>query len=378
MLAFMRSSLLVAFVVFAGCYEAPAAAPVREPPPVQFAAPGEVVRVAVGYDDMCVLTSTGFVHCQQDWRPAGERRFGTFFPVPGINDVVEVVAGNHHACARTKSGGIGCWGRNDSGEVGGDEPIVRVARQVPLPGAATEVRVGNEVSCARLASGSVWCWGSFLGSARVPPVQISGLDHAARIGVTDAGICSSTDGGLLRCALGGPARPAPLGGAPVSDVLLAPHGGCALLSDATVRCFSLSAATKDFTKAVSNDPLPNLTGVVEITAGTGHMCARKNDGTVWCWGRNDYGQLGTGTRDDSAFPAQVAHLADAIEITGGGNRTCARRASGGLVCWGADLTGDGMYRALTGLPSAPSLPGPQDSLVPEPLRVPQLQPVPWP
>ena len=42
-----------------------------------------------------------------------------------------------------------------------------------------------------------------------------------------------------------------------------------------------------------------------ICAGNTHSAAIKNNGTLWTWGRNVYGQLGNGTWTDSAIPTQV-------------------------------------------------------------------------
>jgi alpha-tubulin suppressor-like RCC1 family protein len=316
----------------------------------------------------------GTVRCKQDWRPAGERRFGSFFPVAGVNQVAEVVAGHHHACARTLSGGVACWGRNMSGEVGGDDAIVRVAHQVVLPAPAAEIRVGETESCARMVTGSVWCWGTFAGAPRLPPREISALSRAEGIAVSNDAVCAISKEGSLRCATGANVRYEPLGRVIATQVVLSAHRGCAILSDASVRCFALDPKSQPtgMTKVASwDEPGLELGDVVQLAAGTGHACARKRDRTVWCWGRNDYGQLGNGSRETSAQPVQVAYVTDAIEIDAGGDRTCALRDKG-IYCWGADLTGDGMYRALTGLADDPGPPGPNDSLVPERLRVPVM------
>ncbi|HCF88757.1 MAG TPA: hypothetical protein DER41_02250, partial [Firmicutes bacterium] len=48
-----------------------------------------------------------------------------------------------------------------------------------------------------------------------------------------------------------------------------------------------------------------LSNVTAITAGLSHTVALKDDGTVWAWGYNAYGQLGDGTTSDRSAPVQV-------------------------------------------------------------------------
>ncbi|MBI4702073.1 MAG: hypothetical protein HY744_13135 [Deltaproteobacteria bacterium] len=48
--------------------------------------------------------------------------------------------------------------------------------------------------------------------------------------------------------------------------------------------------------------------VVDVAAGGYHTCAVKTDGTLWCWGWNEYGQLGDGTTQDRSLPVQVTAL----------------------------------------------------------------------
>ncbi len=83
--------------------------------------------------------------------------------------------------------------------------------------------------------------------------------------------------------------------------------------------------------------------VVEISAGAAFTLARRRDGTVWAWGRNDYGQLGDGTRSDPytgrATPAPVAGLANVIRISAGGDHALALLADGTVRAWGANRRG---------------------------------------
>ena len=73
---------------------------------------------------------------------------------------------------------------------------------------------------------------------------------------------------------------------------------------------------------------------VQVAAGTDHSCARMDDGTVQCWGANDFGQLGDGTTRDRPGPVEVLHLTDAAHLDVGDRASCAVRRSGAVVCWG--------------------------------------------
>jgi alpha-tubulin suppressor-like RCC1 family protein len=73
---------------------------------------------------------------------------------------------------------------------------------------------------------------------------------------------------------------------------------------------------------------------VAVEAGAFHQCAVLQDGTARCWGLNDYGHLGDGTRTDSATPVAVQGLTGVMEVSGGGYHSCALLQDGTVRCWG--------------------------------------------
>lgn len=77
----------------------------------------------------------------------------------------------------------------------------------------------------------------------------------------------------------------------------------------------------------------------EVSAGAAHACAIAEDGTAWCWGRNDAGQLGDGTSETRLAPVAVTGIAGATAIAAGFRSTCAVVGAGGVRCWGANGSG---------------------------------------
>lgn len=73
----------------------------------------------------------------------------------------------------------------------------------------------------------------------------------------------------------------------------------------------------------------------EITGGDQSHCGRKADGTVFCWGQNDGGQLGDGTMTNRSVPVAVATAQRFVRIGGGRGGVCGLTAAGAAWCWGA-------------------------------------------
>jgi alpha-tubulin suppressor-like RCC1 family protein len=63
-------------------------------------------------------------------------------------------------------------------------------------------------------------------------------------------------------------------------------------------------------------------------------------GAAKCWGKNNYGKLGDGTMDDSAVPVQVSGLTGGVQsVAVGDDATCALTTGGAVKCWGSNAQG---------------------------------------
>ncbi len=113
---------------------------------------------------------------------------------------------------------------------------------------------------------------------------------------------------------------------------------------------SLAAGFKPAVSA-SNEGLPEnqpqaviqagtpLLNVAALSAGSGHTCSLSNDGTIRCWGENEYGQLGNNTTKDSSLPLVVSGLSNGIGVAAGTSHTCAVSNDGTIHCWGYNWWG---------------------------------------
>ncbi len=87
------------------------------------------------------------------------------------------------------------------------------------------------------------------------------------------------------------------------------------------------------------------TCVQDVAFGRRFSCTLKANGTAWCAGANDLGQLGVGATSNTpnATLMQVRDSAAAIsDVTASGagrDHACAVRAGGAVWCWGANQSG---------------------------------------
>jgi alpha-tubulin suppressor-like RCC1 family protein len=123
---------------------------------------------------------------------------------------------------------------------------------------------------------------------------------------------------------------------------------CALLNTGAVKCWGSNSDGQLGDGTTTNRLTPVTvsglgSGVSAISVGASHSCAVLVTGAVKCWGNNQFGKLGDGTKTSSSTPVAVSGLSSGVSaIAAGANHTCALLRTGGVKCWGdAGKTGDG-------------------------------------
>jgi Regulator of chromosome condensation (RCC1) repeat len=81
-------------------------------------------------------------------------------------------------------------------------------------------------------------------------------------------------------------------------------------------------------------------GLTGVTAITGGGYALRFDGTVWAWGNNEEGELGDGTTTTSYVPQRVPGLSSVIAVAGAGNTGYALKSDGTVWAWGQGNNGE--------------------------------------
>ncbi len=335
-----------------------------------------VVSIAAGVAHTCAITSSGGVKCW-GFNFYGQLGDGTQIEssvpieVTGLSSGVQAIAaGSFHTCALTSSGGVKCWGSNDAGQLGDG---TRLGRSVPtdvsgLSTGVVAVASGWAHTCALLSTGSLRCWGENqngqLGNGerldRLTPTDVTGLSSGVvYMAAGAAHTCAITSSGDVKCW--GQNGSGQLGTGTYSDrltptdvidlssgiVSLATGGfhTCALATSGGVKCWgsNLFGELGDGTTITGNRPadVSGLSsGVTAISAGGDHTCALTHQGGVKCWGRNEAGQIGNGTRTIKLTPTDVAGLtAGQATVAAGMLHTCALSTLGGVKCWGGNYFG---------------------------------------
>ncbi|MFN3199223.1 MAG: hypothetical protein ACE366_12550 [Bradymonadia bacterium] len=305
-------------------------------------------RVAVGRLFACVLDEEGGVHCwgnnqrgqlgDDSWpSPLSEDEA---MPIEGGRTYIDLAAGENHGCGVTDQGDVYCWGINSSGQTGqfrddSFDPAPgpgTIPARVELPEPAVQVSAGRWSTCALLADEALWCWGAFPARAASAPRQVV----QDRVSDIDSYLASDVDHQYLAVAgstllVYGDDRRWHEGRWPteVTQVDASASGWlCTSSPEEQLWCGRLTGSQDDIIAYGDRRQF------AAVSVGEGHACGLQADGRAFCWGGNESGQLGDGTREARERVAPVLEAPAFTALKLWRNYTVAQTAAGETWLWG--------------------------------------------
>ena len=267
----------------------------------------------------------------------------------------KISAGGDHTCALSFDGGVTCWGRGDSGQLGynkkedspfpvevldGNDPAVSL-------GGMIQISSGEAHTCALSSYSGVMCWGKG-NFGQLGNNSFSDSPIPTSVVIPDENNINETVE-LIE----------------ITQISVGSYHNCALKSNGEVLCWGNGSAGQLGNNQSSDSSIPvtvmlvnennngretPLSGIMQISSGYFHTCALRGDGGIFCWGAGSMGQLGDNQLIDSPIPVAVVvidetnnnqevALHEITQISVGSFHTCALKADEGVLCWGAGGAG---------------------------------------
>jgi alpha-tubulin suppressor-like RCC1 family protein len=356
---------------------------------------GEVSAISGGRDNTAAVSSSGLY----TW---GRNTFGVLghgtetdaaaprrvqnFP-PGTTTVTSIVTGQH-TVALLSDGTLYAWGNNNFGQFGDgtttSRPTPTLVPNFPPPGTTiTSIAVGYIHTLATLDGGTVlYAWGENTGQLGLPstsdmdpvkttPTLVPNFPPAGRTITGIAGGASVSaallDNGTLYVwgkglfgELGGGSDAGsftpklvpsfPPGGTKITQIAVGTSHVVALLDDGSLFTWGWNhegqlgypSVERSSTPLQVPDFPPAGRSITSIDAGFGHTGALLDDGTIYTWGYNAFGQLGEAPSERRISPAPVPNFPPAsrsvASIALGWDHTVALLDDGTVYVWGSDGT----------------------------------------
>jgi alpha-tubulin suppressor-like RCC1 family protein len=248
--------------------------------------------------------------------------------------LTQISVGDSDTCALDDTGAAYCWGGNASGELGdGSTTDSSSPVAVDVSGALagkilTQISVGAFSVCALDSAGTAYCWG-YNGYGEL------GTGSNARVSAVPVAV--DTSGALA--------------GKTLAQISAGSVNACALDTAGAAYCWGdnqTGAVGSTAAATLQTTPVAVYTGGVlagktltQVSAGDLYACALDSGGAAYCWGDDDWGQLGDNTMSDSSQETPVAvDTSGALagksltQISAGYIDSCALDGTGAAYCWG--------------------------------------------
>ncbi|MAQ71925.1 MAG: hypothetical protein CL565_06995 [Alphaproteobacteria bacterium] len=342
------------------------------------------LQVSVGDGHTCGIKDDGSAWC---WGSAGSGRLGnnetsgSYLNPVAVEDGgatwSKISAGVSHSCGIQNDGTAWCWGDNSYSRLGISSPYNQPVPVRVNDGGVTwlDISAGDRSSCGIQADGSGWCWGAdnysqigdgatSTGHAEPYPLDDGGATwssisvgekYACGVQTNGSGWCWGTEsygslgnGGTESDVL---ASPTALddGGATWSEIVaVKANNTCGIKDDDSAWCWGydnfgeLGNGAAITGTQISPTEVEGGDSWATIGSGNYHGCGIKTDGSGWCWGRStSLGSLGNGTSSGSQHSPSPLDDGGAtwIQSSSWSRHSCAIKTDGTAWCWGYGLNG---------------------------------------
>lgn len=238
--------------------------------------------------------------------------------------LVQVAAGTDHVCGLTAAGQAYCRGVNGSGQLG-DGTTVDRSTLVAVAGSHVfrHISVSSYHTCAVSTDDRAFCWGD---------------NSFGQLGDGNTGGGSTAISRVRPTAVAGGLRFRTISAGSIFT--------CGLTTDDRAYCWgsNLYGQIGDETLTDRTTPTAVHGGrqFTQLDAGNSHVCAVSTDHRGFCWGRAAEGQLGSGVFDPISKGMKPQAVAGALrfrQITGGGLHSCGTTTANVAYCWGYNNKG---------------------------------------
>ena len=344
--------------------------------------------LATGNSHSCAILENGSAMCWglDNYGQLGDGGDATnlikptsFVSIDEGKTVAQIYARQLRTCIILDDNSASCWGFNEDGQAGDNStntyksPSVEV--EFPQGKGVKSMGMGLKHTCAILEDDTLTCWGldshGALGngdsdtSDKYTPQTITTPSDRKVVKVKPGAThtCILLDDGGVMCW--GRDNVGQLGNGDTSDTIHTPssnvelpegraatdlsvgdHHSCALLDNGSITCWGLNNYGQLGENTTTNRPipvyahLPTGSPAVSVSVGPHNSCAILENSSVYCWGHNHFGRLGIGvTGGIYQLPMFVEGATNVVDLSLDYDHTCALSENGSISCWGRSKYG---------------------------------------